>query len=261
MVKWLLIGVGGLVAIVGVSVFLLIAGLDDLVKAFVEQGGSQAAKVDVRLEKAEIRLGDASATLNGLTVANPEGFESGNAFVLGSIGVVIDAESLAYDPIVIKEVVVQAPRVTYEIGPGGSNIDAIRKNVEQTSAAAVGGSSDAAGESPRIVIEHLYLRQAAVDVSATSIGGKSMSATLPEIHLTDIGRDENGATPAEVAAEVMTALTGRVNGFVSGLDLSGVLQGVENLPASLEGLTGAAAGRAGDAVKGADDPVKKLFGN
>ena len=230
MKKGLFIGVGVLVVVIAVAAYVLFAGLDDLVKTAVEKGGSAATKVDVTLDKAQVKLSDGSATLTGLKVGNPPGFKSGSAFELGSVSVKIDTSTVTSDPVVIKEVVVQSPKVTYEMGPNGSNIDVIKKNVEQM--AGGGGSSQSSGEGKKVVIENLYVRGGSVGISATALGGKTMTAALPEIHLKDIGKDKGGADASTVAAEVMAALTSRVNGFVSGLDLSGVLKGGEG-PASL----------------------------
>jgi len=65
-----------------------------------------------------------------------------------------------------------------------------------------------------------------------------MDADLPDIHISDIGKDQGGATPEEVTEIVMTALTDRITGFVGTLDLGQILEGIEELPTALEGLAG-----------------------
>ena len=50
------------------------------------------------------------------------------------------------------------------------------------------------------------MRDGTVTVSAPGITDEKVSAPLPDIHLTDIGADGNGATPAEVASQTMTAV-------------------------------------------------------
>ena len=95
-----------------------------------------------------------------------------------------------------------------------------------------------------------------------------MTAVLPEIHLTDIGKDKGGADANEVASKIMVALTKNVGGFISGLDISSVFDGMTNVPDSLKGMAGGAMEKAGEvmkgvtggssdgAVKGAGDAVK-----
>jgi hypothetical protein len=275
MKKLMIIG-GVLVVVVVGAVALLFAGLDDLVKTAVEKGGSEATQVEVTLANASVKPTEGSAALSGLVVGNPDGFKTDNAFELGQISVKIDPSTVTQDPIVIKEVIISKPVVTYELGSNGSNIDAIKANVEKL--AGSGGGSSGGGDGPKIIIEHLYVRDGSVNVSATALGGKTMSASLPEIHLTDIGKDKGGADANEVASKIMAALTKNVGGFISGLDITSVFEGMTNVPDSLKGMAGGAMDKAGemmkgvtggdsggavkgaeDAVKGAGDAVKSLF--
>ena len=68
---------------------------------------------------------------------------------------------------VIKEIVIAKPVVTYEIGDKSTNLEAIEQNVSSYgSGSASGGSGDGA-EGPNIVIENLYLRGGTVNVVAS----------------------------------------------------------------------------------------------
>lgn len=272
MKKGLMIGGVLLIAIVAVGAYVLLTGLGDIIKVAVEEGGSKVTQVDVSLGKADVSLGDGTASLQGLKVGNPAGFKAPSAFELGAISVKIDTATVTQDPVVINEVVVNAPKITYELGSNGSNIDAIKQNVEKYTGGSSQASSDSGQSGPKVIIENLYVRSGEVNITAAALGGKTMSANLPEIHLKDIGKDSGGAGPGEVAEKVMTALTGKVSGLVSGLDISGIFEGMTNVPDSLKGLAGGAGekagemmkgvtGGAGDAVKGAGDTMKKLFGN
>ncbi|MBL4720979.1 MAG: hypothetical protein JKY20_07605 [Alphaproteobacteria bacterium] len=260
--KKLLVIVGVLVVIAVGATVLLFAGLDDLVKTAVEKGGSEATQVKVTLVEASVKPTEGSATLTGLVVGNPDGFKTDNAFSLGEISVKIDPASVTQNPIIIKEVIINKPVITYELGSGGSNIDAIKKNVERL--AGSGGGSSGDGDGPKVIIEHLYVRGGAVNVSATALGGKTLSASLPEIHLTDIGKDNGGADANEVASKIMAALTDSVGGFVSGLDISSVFEGMANVPDSLKGMAGGAMEKAGDVMKsvtgGSSDMLKNMTG-
>jgi len=275
MKKGLLIGLAVVIIIVGGVVFFLLSNLDDLVRTAVEKAGTEVTQVDVTLNKVNIEVTAGKAALGGLQVANPAGFKTDYAFQLGEISVALDTATVTQDPIVIKEVVVSAPKVTYELGAQGSNIDVIKQNVSRFGGSGGGGQASES-KGPKVVIENLYVRGGQVNVSAVALGGKAMTANLPEIHLKDIGKDKGGAGPGEVAEKVMTALTSKVGGLVGNLDLSGILEGVPNLPDNLKGLAGEAAGKAGETMKGvtegatgategitkgAGDAVKKLLGN
>ena len=78
----------------------------------------------------ELDLTSGKGALRGLKVGNPEGFETPSAFQLGAISIKVDTGATSGEKIVISEIVIDKPDVTYELGGGGSNIDAIQKNVD-----------------------------------------------------------------------------------------------------------------------------------
>lgn len=250
MKKGLLIGSGVLIVIIAVGVYWFASNLDSLIKSAVETYGSEITKAEVTLDKVEISTSGAG-TLSGLKMGNPAGFKTDSAFSLGQVSVSLDTGSIGGDVIVIKEIVIGAPAVTYEIGANGSNIDAIRKNVEDYVGGS-GGSSSSGGSKEggtKLVIENLYIRDGQVSVSATALGGNTLDAPLPTIHLKDIGKESGGATPGEVADKVIRAVSDGATKAVGTLDLSKVLGGA----------TGAAKG-AVDQGKGMLDKGKDSVG-
>ncbi|MBT7506647.1 MAG: hypothetical protein HN644_10265, partial [Rhodospirillales bacterium] len=72
--------------------------------------------------------------------------------------------------------------------------------------------------------------------------GSSLSTDLPDIHLTDIGKESGGASPAEVADEIISAITKYSSSAASGIDLSSL--GL----ADISGKAADVAGEVGDTV-------------
>lgn len=224
MKRWLLIGTG-LVVIIVAAFFYLYSTLGSLIVAAVGKYGSEITQVKVRLNEAEITATSGQGVLRGLIVGNPKGFKTPRAFELGEISLTLDVGTITSDPVVIKEIVVSEPHVTYELGPQGSNIDAIKRNVDSYTKA---GPTTA--EKPkekktsgrRLVIENLYIRNGKLDIGS-SLSDQTMSASLPDIHLTDIGKKSNGATPGEVTEKIIDALQQKVTTTVASLDTSKVL--------------------------------------
>ncbi len=108
----------------------------------------------------------------------------------------VDTGTVTGKTVVIKEIVVDKPAVTYELGADGSNIDAIAKNVDAYMGG--GGGAGQKGEKsggPKLIIENFYVRGGTVNVSATILEGKTLSAALLDIYLMDIGKEDEGATP------------------------------------------------------------------
>jgi len=207
MKRWLYIG-GVLLVLVAIGVYLFFSSLDSIVKAAIEKIGSSATQAQVRVKAVNIELTSGKGALRGLTVGNPAGFKTERALSLGEISLHVDVASVTKDPVVIKEIVVAAPEVTYEIGGQGSNIDALRRNVDAYTGTAKGKAQKAegGGEGKKLVIENLYIRNGKVNVSATALGGKTLGVPLPDIHLTNIGKQSGGATAGEVARQVLGAI-------------------------------------------------------
>lgn len=234
--KKVLIGVVVVMVLVAGGVYWLVSNVDSFVRTAVEEYGSAATKTKVTLDTVELSLTEGSGRLAGLTIGNPEGFDSDSALILGEIGVLLDTASLGGDIIVIREIVIGAPSVTYEIGANGSNFDAIERNVDSYAGGSGGsGSGGSAEGETKLVIENLYIRDGKVNVSAAALAGKSVGAPLPTIHLKDIGKDSGGASPAEVAEKIIGAISSGATRAVGTLDL--------------DKLTGGASGAAKDTME------------
>ncbi len=271
MKKGLLIGGGVVVIAIVAGVVTLLSSLDSLIKTAVETAGTEVAGVTVSLDKASVSASSGTGSLSGLNVANPAGFKTDQAFSLGEIKITIDTSTVTSDPVVIKEIVIAAPKVTYELGGSGSNIDAIQSNVDQFMKANGGGgsSSDSGGEGPKLIIEHLYVRGGEISVSASFLGGKALTTPLPEIHLTDIGKDDGGASPGEIASQLIEKMTAGAGSAVGALDLEGMKGAVTDaVSGAVSGGTDAAkkaldqgTSGAGEVLKDAGGALKGLLGN
>lgn len=249
MKKLLYIG-GALLVVIAIGLYVLFSSLNSIVKAAVEKVGSDATQAQVRLKEVDIQITSGKGAMRGLTVGNPSGFKTDRAFSLGEISLQVDVGSVTKDTIIIKEIVIAAPEVTYELASGGSNIDALQRNVNAYTGGggAKAEKSKGSGEGgKKLVIENLYVRNGKVNVSATALGGKTMTTPLPDIHLTNIGKQSGGATAGQVTQQVLSAIGQSATKAATALPDVGKLVG-----SAKESATGAA--------KGAGEGLKKLFG-
>lgn len=245
--KKILIGVGVLVTvIIGAFVFLL-SSLDTIVKKVIEDVGSQVTGVKVSVGGVKISLSEGKGSISGLTIANPPGFSSDPAIRLGEISLALDTGSVNKNPVVVKDVTIASPFIGYEMASGGSNIDAIQKNVKAFTARQGGAKSEPAKpaskeEEKKLVIERLAITGGQVKLAAGGIPGAEGTAKLGDIVLTNIGKDSGGASSAQVAQKVLDSL---VNGALkSASSFGNLLGGVGDKAKAL--VPGDAAG----AVKG-----------
>jgi hypothetical protein len=271
--KKILIGLVIVVVIVAGGLFYLWQNLGSLIKTAVEEAGSRVTQVKVSLKEVDAgKVTDGALALRGLVVGNPSGFKTDSAFQLGEISVKVDPATVMSDTIVVKEVVIAAPQVTYEFGAGGSNIGTIQKNVEKLSAGGAGGgsapASDSGGSKKKVVIENLYVRDGKVEVSADFLQGKKTGTGLPTIHLKDIGKSSGGATPAQVAEQVIAAISKSATNAVGKLDVGAIKDALGkelgakmgDVQKSLEQSTGGATDMLKKGTGGAGDALKGLMG-
>ena len=258
--KRVAIGLAALVVILVVGVIFLYSSLGAIITKAVNHEGPEIIQAKVHLDDTVIDATSGKGSLHGLLIGNPEGFETESAFKMDKIEVTLDTTSITSDVIVINEIDILAPEVTYELGGGGSNVAAIQKNVNAYVKKHVGASdSKEKGEAkeeggPKMVIDHVYVKGGKVNISASLLGGKSMTVPLPDIHLKDIGKKENGATPGEVVQSIIGALNKAIFKAVAPLDLSKVGDVVAGK--AVEGTKDAVEGT----TKGVTDSVKGLFG-
>jgi uncharacterized protein involved in outer membrane biogenesis len=245
---------GAVIAIiVAVGIYLFIfAG--DLIKTAVETIGSEATQAKVTLNAVDLDMFQGTGGMTGLIVANPKGFKTPSAFELGSISMQLDKDSIGKNPIVIKSIAIAGPIVTYEKSGGTSNVDAIKANVDAYAKKFAGSGGEekkqsASGEEQKLVIERLTITGGKVKLNAGILGDKTLDAPLPDITLTDIGKNSGGSSPAEVTKAVIDKLT-------AGIMSINPEKLIGNAAAALEGAAKAATDAVKGATEGAGDAVK-----
>jgi hypothetical protein len=152
--------------------------------------------------------------------------------------------------VVIKELVIDGPRIIYEFGDGSSNLETLKKNVDSKTGGSGGGDSSGS-EGPKIVIENLYLRNGSVGITAPILQ-KQVEAKLPTIHLKDIGKEGNGATPAQVAEQIIDSVVASAQQAVTSANLN-----FGDLRKSADEIAGQAKKQLEDATKGMGGTVEK----
>jgi hypothetical protein len=196
-----------IVLAVGVSIFYL----GSIVKKGVETVGPTITKTDTKVKTVTVSLLSGNAKFFGLVVGNPEGFKSESAIKMGSVSATVQPSSVFSDKIVVKSINIQGPEITFEGGLRGSNLKKLLDNVEAASGSdksAPKGTPDTGGTKAqkKLQVDEFVLTGGKIHLSLTDLGGKSVTVPLPEIHLTDLGKDSDGITPAELTKKVLTPI-------------------------------------------------------
>lgn len=250
--KWGFGIVAAIVVVIAVIFFLALGQLNSIVKAAVEQVGSDITGTDVELDEVDIELTTGKGALRGFRMTNPQGFTSDDAFRFREVSIAIDLQSIPTDTIVIKEIVIDQPEITYELAADDSNLERIKRNTEKNASSgkkpAASGTDSETGK--KFIIENVYLRDGTVSARASALLDKKLTVDLPDVHLKDIGKDSGGATPDVIAGQLMDEMLGDITGALGKINIEGQLK---DLAGSAQKAVDAVTKQADDALKGAGD--------
>jgi hypothetical protein len=205
----LVAGGGVLVAAIGAGIWLA-SSLDSLVKSAIETYGPEITGVSVKVGSVSLSPASGRGTIKGLRLGNPKGFKTGHALALSEISVTLDPASLARDVILIREILVSGANVSYEKAGNTTNLEAIQRNVDDYMRKFGGGQPAAGGPQKKMIIDNLVIRSSKVNLAAGLTGGSTITTSIPDVRLRDIGKKTNGATAGEVVRQVIGALTASV---------------------------------------------------
>ncbi|HME68901.1 MAG TPA: hypothetical protein VKM54_03435, partial [Myxococcota bacterium] len=189
--------------------------------------------------------------VRGLRIANPPGFSRRDVFELQEIILSIDPATVRQMPIEIRRIVIADPRVRYELDAKGvANVNVIRANLARFRGRPASDASTP-GQHPselRLRVKTLSLDGGGIAADTTALGGTELDLALPPLELRNLGAGERGATPSEIGAEVLTALSQRTLTAVGASELKQKL--VEKLGPDAGGSAGRVIDKAIDSGAG-----------
>ncbi|MEH6402595.1 MAG: hypothetical protein V7750_04435 [Sneathiella sp.] len=258
-----------LVVILGVLASVFYFNLDKVIIAAVEEYGSEVTQAEVTLNEVDLDITSGKGALRGLFVGNPKGFEEPSAFELGEISLSINMSDTNEKLIHINEIQIIAPQITYELNNTTNNLDALKKNIDAfMKKEGLDGKSEKGGsgqdeDGPKIIIDKLVIKNGKVTVKAPITLNKKIEGNLPTIQITDIGKKQGGASPEEVAAQILNKVTASAMSVVTDLGIGKTLEsltgGAGDAVKAIGGSAAGAASGAGKAVEGATGAIKGLL--
>ncbi len=226
------------------GVIALYFSLNSIIRSAVETYGPQATKSEVRLGGVNVSPLSGNAQLSDLFVGNPKGFKTPSAFKLGGIHVALEVSSLMSDKVVIYDIIITSPEITYELGPGGSNLKALQKNVEEFTGGGGGkdaGAGQPKGDGKKVTIDRLRVQNAKLIVRA---GDQVTTVELSDIEIRDIGKGGQGTPFALVVERVLREVNRRAGRAAANVDWKGEAE------KALKKETEGSSGGIGEKLKG-----------
>ena len=213
------------IVVVAVALFFWFSNpLGSILKAAIEKFGPEMTQATVRVGKVNISPTTGQGGLSGLLVGNPNGFKTDYALKADNIEVEIDVASIAKDVVVIRRILIDSPHIIYEKGSGGTNFDAIQRNVEQYLGMDRSKGKNADKEpGKKMIIEVFSIRNAKVSY------GAMLDMSLPDIELHNIGKDKGGASSASVVKSIIGAVNGKLVSSIAKNVVEGVDKAVKSV--------------------------------
>ena len=267
-----------LVVLVVLVVVALVAAsflMKDVVKKSVPVLGQKTLKVPVSLGNLDFSLFRGAIRLDDLVIGNPSGFNTDHAFKVKTIAVDWEPRSVLTKKIVIKNITVDSPDIIFEQGLSGNNFSKIMDNLKKPDEAKKEPAAEAPtdsgqGEKTKVVIDLFLIKNGTIKLSMPGMGSAAAPIPLPEVRLTDIGKESGGASPADVMTKIFDALfesltkavmsAGGIIGKGLGSAGSAAVEGVQTVGTAAKDTVSAAGGAAKDAVGAAGETATKAVG-
>jgi hypothetical protein len=185
--------------------------LDRIVKSGIESIGSEMTGTQVRVESVSISPISGSGTINGFTVANPDGFDGELMMNIAELSISLDVTSLLSDEILVHEIILNEPGFYIEQTLSGNNVMQILDNMDAT--------AESESSETSMIIERFYMENAGIYAGATFVEDVEASYIIDSLEIRDIGRDNETADTIETIAELADKVADEVlseavkNGF------------------------------------------------
>ena len=249
LLKIVLVTFAALLALAIVALAIVYFYLGSIVKTGIETIGPKLTKCPMTVAAVHIAPLRGRIEIVGFNIGNPEGFKTPSAIKLGTVRVLVEMKSLLSDCIVVDEVFIDTPEITYEKSLTNSNIATLQKNIEtMTGAGAAGQPAPPAVKPGRTVKIHLVtIHHGQVNASVTGLGGQALLIPLPEIVMAGIGEHGTDVTLAQAVGEILQGL------------LMSVADAVLNNPDALKKGAEAAGSKIQNGASGLLKGAKGLF--
>ncbi len=211
----------GLLILIGAGGYYFVNSIEAIVKNLVYKYGSQITGTEVNLQGFNLSLTSGEGSIRGLTVGNPKNYKSANLIDLGGVTVKVDLKSLATDTIIINEIRVDKPVITYEmLSLTQNNIKQLLDNISQNTASAekdevaqaaeaktANATTEDKAAAKKVIIKLVSINEGALKaITPLQKDEATLDVRLPAITLRDIGESKKGESIASSISKILTKI-------------------------------------------------------
>lgn len=226
--------IAALLVLVVAGVGVAVLNADRLARRTIERGATQALGVRTTLDSAHLGLFSGTFSMDGLTIANPEGYKAPNFFHLGHGEVEASLGTLNKAVVELPRLELAGLRANIERGVKGGNYQEILDHVKR---AEEGAPPDPSAK--KFVVREIVVSNININVALLGIPGvDSPDVNIPihEIRLQNVGTAEGGMTAGQIAAAVVKAVMATAVQRGDGLIPNAILEDLRGRLASLKDL-------------------------
>ena len=254
----------GLVAILVLGVFVSYNRLGGIIETGVEEFGPDVLKVDVGLDGVKLDALSGALEVTGLTIGQPQGFGEGSLASIGNFDMKLETATLLSDHIIIDTITIDAPAFDVRIKEDGlTNIQALQNGLDLPVEAEAAPAATENESEVTLTIRSFAVKAPKLAVKSDRLISIDDEVSLADFTLTNLGTDEEGLAPSEIARHIMDTLQPQIAKALIEIGAGKKVRELANKArGTLEKGVGGVLGKLDDKVGGAlkDSGLKEKVG-
>jgi len=196
MAKKIILVVVALAAVAAIAVLVLGPEADRRLAELIERYGGAATGTEVDVSGVAIAPTQGRATIDRLTIGNPEGFETDYAVRIEEVEAALDVRSLAREVPTVTELLLNDVHINAEQRGDATNLTEIQEFTTTPP-----GEPETGAEEGRVIVQLFRATNARLTITSELLG-RSETVDLEDVVVNDIG-GTRGATYSEAAAAML----------------------------------------------------------
>jgi hypothetical protein len=208
-----------LVAVLGGLTYWFFDNLDDFIKSYMVEYGSEMTKTDVEVDSVKTDISKGEILINRIGIENPKGFSNNEAFEVKKVKIQVNKDSLNQDVIEIPLVLINNPEIIYEYNGKKTNFNVLKDNIQNyqknvnnsSNEKKIGKVTDnkqtkenrGKKSSKTFFIKELKIVDLEVKARVSSVKKDFLNKKIPLIIIKNIGSETKGASPEFILERVI----------------------------------------------------------
>ena len=208
-----------LVAVLGGLTYWFFENLDDFIKSYMVEYGSEMTKTDVEVDSVKTDISKGEILINRIGIENPKGFSNNEAFEVKKVKIQVNKDSLNQDVIEIPLVLINNPEIIYEYNGKKTNFNVLKDNIQNYQKNVNNSSNEKKigkvtenkqtkenkekKTSKTFFIKELKIVDLEVKARVSSVKKDFLNKKIPLIIIKNIGSETKGASPEFILERVI----------------------------------------------------------